>query len=375
MDRDDIGATDMEITIDHLAPRPTLWRKMASWLLTLLVCSLLAASYIWTGIDPVKLYEKRSNAWNYIFGREIDGGDREAAKNQAEKMPEIIARQEAQQIVLEQEKNSGTKFDYSEKEQKIKSASEKILSGMPEAERGKIVKSEFERISDEKRGGFFPPETSPVAMAKYLKALVETLAIALWGTLLAVVTSVPASMLAAKNTLKIIIPGESRFQTAVRNTVYFGARRFLDFCRGFNEFVMALIFVAVIGLGPFAGVMALAVHTFGYLGKLISEATEAIDAGPVEGISASGAGPLQTLSFAVMPQIMPLIVSYSLMRFESNVRSATILGFVGAGGIGFLMYDKINGYMYREVCTMMLLVILAVTMIDYGCGRLRRYFI
>lgn len=375
MDREANGKNEMETTIDHLAPQTTLWRKLAGWLLTLLSCSLLAASYMWTGIDPVKLYEKRENAWNYIFGREIDTADRETAMLQAKKMPEIMANQEAQSNIANLEKTSGVKFDYSEKQPKVMAEAEKILSEMPETRREEIVRSEFERISDEKRGGFFPPETSPVALAKYLKALMETVAIALWGTLFAVLSSVPASMLAAKNTLKIIIPGEGAFQNALRNTVYFGARRFLDFCRGFNEFVMALIFVAVIGLGPFAGVLALAVHTFGYLGKLISEAVEAIDPGPIEGVSASGARPLQTLSFAVIPQIMPLIVSYSLMRFESNVRSATVLGFVGAGGIGFLMYDKINGYMYREVCTMMLLVILAVTLIDYGCGRLRKHFI
>lgn len=365
----------MEMTMDRQAPPQTLWRKLAGWLLTLLACSLLAASFIWTGIDPIKLYEKRKNAWDYIFGREIDAGDREEAIVQAEKMPGIMAEQEARRLIQDMEKSSGINFDYPEREKLIKTEAEKILVSMPEADRRQMVSGEFERITDEKRGGFFPPETSQAALAKYLKALIETLAIALWGTLFAVLTAVPASMLAAKNTLRIIIPGEGVFYAGLRNTVHFGARRFLDFCRGFNEFVMALIFVAVIGLGPFAGVLALAVHTFGYLGKLISEATESIDQGPIEGVSASGAGALQTLSFAVIPQIMPLIVSYSLMRFESNVRSATVLGFVGAGGIGFLMYDKINGYMYREVCTMMLLVMMAVTLIDYGCGRLRKKFI
>lgn len=365
----------METTMNHLAPRQTLWRKLAGWLLTLLACSLLAASYIWTGIDPVKLYEKRDNAWKYIFGRDIDASDLETAKKQAEKMPVIMADQEARKNVQDLEKKSGTTFGYSERETRIRLEAEKILSVMPEAKRESMVNSEYERIADEKRGGFFPPETSYAAISKYMVALVETVAIALWGTLIAVFTSIPASMLAAKNTLRIIIPGEGAFYDGLRSSVHFISRRFLDFCRGFNEFVMALIFVAVIGLGPFAGVLALAVHTFGYLGKLISEAIEAIDPGPVEGVSASGAGSLQTLSFAVIPQIMPLVVSYSLMRFESNVRSATVLGFVGAGGIGFLMYDKINGYMYREVCSMMIMVILAVTLIDYACGRLRKRFI
>ena len=138
---------------------------------------------------------------------------------------------------------------------------------------------------------------------------------------------------------------------------------------------MALIFVAVIGLGPFAGVLALAIHTFGVLGKVFSEAIETIDPGQVEAVMASGAGAVQVVVFSVLPQVMPLMVSYSLLRFESNVRSATILGFCGAGGIGFLMFDKLNGYLYREVATMMIMVIISVSIIDYLCGKLRNQFI
>lgn len=152
-------------------------------------------------------------------------------------------------------------------------------------------------------------------------------------------------------------------------------RRFLDFARGFNEFVMALIFVAIIGLGPFAGIMALFVHTTGILGKVFSEAIEAIEPRQVEAVVSTGSGSGQVISFAVIPQVMPTIVSYSLLRFESNVRSATILGFCGAGGIGFLMFDKLNGFLYREVCTMMIMVIILVSIIDYLCGKLRSCFI
>jgi len=168
-----------------------------------------------------------------------------------------------------------------------------------------------------------------------------------------------------------MVQGEGRHQALIRWLSRLAVRRLLDFCRGFNEFVMALIFVAVIGLGPFAGVLALFIHTFGLLGKVFSEA---IEPGQVEAVQASGAGPGQIISFAVLPQVMPLIVSYSLLRFESNVRSATILGFCGAGGIGFLMFDKINGYLYREVSTMMILVIFGVFIIDYLCGILRARF-
>jgi len=206
-------------------------------------------------------------------------------------------------------------------------------------------------------------------------ALLETVAIAIWGSLFAVLAAVPVSVLAATNTLEIVCQGDSRMHRAIRWFSYFVIRRFLDFCRGFNEFVMALIFVAVIGLGPFAGVLALAIHTFGVLGKVFSEAIETIDPGQVEAVMASGAGAVQVVVFSVLPQVMPLMVSYSLLRFESNVRSATILGFCGAGDIGFLMFDKLNGYLYREVATMMIMVIISVSIIDYLCGKLRNQFI
>ena len=190
----------------------------------------------------------------------------------------------------------------------------------------------------------------------------------------AVVLAIPVSMFAAKNTLELVVQGDGFWQRVIRFVSQFMVRRLLDFCRGFNEFVMALIFVAVIGLGPFAGVLSLAIHTFGILGKVFSEAIEAIEPGQVEAVMASGAGPAQVMAFSVIPQVAPLMVSYSLLRFESNVRSATILGFVGAGGIGFLMFDKINGYLYQEVCTMMIMVIVSVTVIDYLCGILRKRF-
>src|SRR5690606_21259568 len=106
-----------------------------------------------------------------------------------------------------------------------------------------------------------------------------------------------------------------------------------------NEMVFAMLFVVAVGLGPFAGVMALFVHTTGVLAKLFSEAVEAIDPGPVEGVRATGATSLQEIIFGVIPQVMPLWISYSLYRFESNVRSATVVGMVGAGGIGVILWE------------------------------------
>lgn len=362
------------LTLDQVTPRKTLRTRGFLGVVILVLLAILAATYVQTEIDPIKLYNKRSNAWSYLFGRDLQGFDLNDARSQAERIPQVMAREEARQELRTMEA-AGRTFPGMERERTIKRLARTKLAAMSHEERTAMVSEEYERIIDEKRGGFFPPETRWNKVHVYLNSLAETVAIAIWGTLIAFVIAVPLSMFAARNTLALMVQGDGPVQRAVRWFGYVGVRRVLDFCRGFNEFVMALIFVAVIGLGPFAGVLALAIHTFGVLGKVFSEGIEAIEPGQVEAVEASGAGPAQIIAFSVLPQIMPLVVSYSLLRFESNVRSATILGFVGAGGIGFLMYDKLNGYMYREVCTMMILVILTVTVIDFLCGKLRGRFV
>lgn len=345
--------------------------RTALWLITLVV---LAVTYVYCSIDPVKLIEKRENGIAYLFGHEVTQADRDSARRQAKKLPKIIIEQEVSRTVRQAMKKEGidNPIEFSTR---VAAVAKTELAQMDPAKKEKIMEEEFARLLDEKRGGYFPPEIRPDKLYMYTKSLIETIAMAIWGTLFAFVVAVPLSMFAARNTLKLFISSNSGRANALREIIWFFMRRLLDFCRGFNEFVMALIFVAVIGLGPFAGVLALAIHTFGVLGKVFSEGIETIDPGQVEAVEASGASPVQIIAFAVLPQVMPLIVSYSLLRFESNVRSASILGFVGAGGIGYLIFDKINGYMYREVCTIMLLVIFTVTVIDYLCGILRKKFV
>ncbi|OBQ52720.1 phosphonate ABC transporter, permease protein PhnE [Halodesulfovibrio spirochaetisodalis] len=363
-----------DLTLDQLTPRRTLSQRVLLGTLSMLAVAVLVITYIWCGIDPIKLYEKRQNAAEYLFGHSVTESDKTAALEQAARLPAIIIRQEAMTEVRNQMKASGN-MDFTEMTRKGNELAEKRLATMDPVTKQQIINEEYERVIDEKRGGFFPPEMRTGPLLQYTKALIETLAIAVWGTLLAFVASIPASMFAARNTLKLMIPGSSPMRKKLRRTIQFSMRRLLDFCRGFNEFVMALIFVAVIGLGPYAGVLALAIHSFGILGKVFSEGIEAIEPGQVEAVEASGASSVQAIAFSVLPQIMPLIASYSLLRFETNVRSATILGFVGAGGLGFLIFDKLNGYLYREVCTMMILVILMVTIIDYLCGTIRQKFV
>ncbi|QGY39211.1 phosphonate ABC transporter, permease protein PhnE [Pseudodesulfovibrio cashew] len=364
-----------DLTLEQVTPRKSFSQKLALGGLLIIILAVLTASYISTDINPLKLYAKRQNAFEYLFGRQLNDADKQAAMDQAKRLPAIIAFEEAYQDVKAEYVAKGRELDPVAMQREAKKRADARMEAMSQADRDAIVKSEYDRIADEKSGGYFPPETAWSHLTEYTTALVETVAIAIWGTLIAFIAAIPMAMFAASNTLELMVQGDGMVQRLIRRFGQFGARRVLDFCRGFNEFVMALIFVAVIGLGPFAGVLALAIHTFGILGKVFSEAIEQIEPGQVEAVTASGAGPAQIMAFSVIPQIMPLIVSYTLLRFESNVRSATILGFVGAGGIGFLMFDKINGYLYREVCTMMIMVIISVTIIDYLCGILRRRFV
>ncbi|WP_461208680.1 phosphonate ABC transporter, permease protein PhnE [Desulfocurvus sp. DL9XJH121] len=369
------AAMQSRLTLDDVAPRKAFKQKAALGALLAIIAATLIASWISTGIDPLALYSKRQNAFDYLFGRQLSQVDKDHAMRQAERMPAIIADQEAMAELRDRYKAEGRKVDDMTLMQESKDLARARLEAMPEENKRELVRAEYDRITDERRGGYFPPDVHANNLSMYTKSLVETVAIAIWGTLFAFLAAIPVSMFAARNSLKLMISGDSKTANSLRYGIHFTVRRLLDFCRGFNEFVMALIFVAVIGLGPFAGVLSLAIHTFGVLGKVFSEGIEAIEPGQVEAVEASGASPAQVMAFSVLPQIMPLVVSYTLLRFESNVRSATILGFVGAGGIGFLMFDKINGYLYREVCTMMIMVILSVTIIDYLCGVLRKRFV
>ncbi len=149
----------------------------------------------------------------------------------------------------------------------------------------------------------------------------------------------------------------------------------MDAFRAINEMVFAMLFVVAVGLGPFAGVLALAVHTTGVLAKLFAEAVEAIDARPVEGIRATGANALEEIVYGVIPQVMPLWISYALYRFESNVRSASVVGMVGAGGIGVVLWEIIRGFQFPQTCAVMTIIVVAVSLTDLASQRIRKLFI
>jgi phosphonate transport system permease protein len=203
---------------------------------------------------------------------------------------------------------------------------------------------------------FFPPNFKDWKF--YVSEMLVTVQIAIWGTLLAILAAVPLGLLSASN--------------VVSPWVYQPVRRLMDAFRAINEMVFAMLFIVAVGLGPFAGVLALFVHTTGTLAKLFSEAVEAVDPRPIEGIRATGAHPIAEIVYGILPQVMPLWVSYSLYRFESNVRSASVVGMVGAGGIGVILYEVIRGFQYPQTCAVLIILIATVTMIDLISSYLRK---
>jgi phosphonate transport system permease protein len=202
-----------------------------------------------------------------------------------------------------------------------------------------------------------PPDPGS-SLPLYLKALGETLSIALLGTTLAALFALPVSLLAAKN----IVPS---------NIFLFPLRRFLDAIRGVDTLIWALVWINVVGLGPFAGVLAIAVSDFGAFGKLFSEAIEGADKKQVEGIRASGGNALHEIRFGLMPQVLPVIAGQVLYFFESNTRSATIIGIVGAGGIGLQLAEQIRVLEWQKVSFLILMILVAVAAIDWISRKLR----
>lgn len=202
--------------------------------------------------------------------------------------------------------------------------------------------------ASELAGSLLNPDFTRVSY--FLEKLLETVQMALWGTVLALVIAVPLGFLAARNVAPI--------------WVVLPIRRVMDLMRSVPDLVVALIFVIMVGLGPLPGVLALALNTGGVLAKLFSEAVESIDKGPVEGVRATGGRPLHEIVWGVLPQVAPLWTSFALYRFESNARAATVLGLIGAGGIGSTLIEAFNSYNYREVSAIAILVVITVTLID-----------
>jgi phosphonate transport system permease protein len=195
-------------------------------------------------------------------------------------------------------------------------------------------------------------------LARWTRLLGDTLLIAYIATLTGAIGGFICAAPASRNLMR---------HAAVR----FAVRRGLEFCRSVPDIVFALIFVAAFGLGALPGILAVAIHTSGALGKLFTEIVENIDMHPVEGVAATGGSWFAQLRFAVTPQVLSNLVSYTLLRFEINVRGATVIGFVGAGGIGQDLIVAIRKFYYSDVSATLLMIIVTVIVIDMVSARLR----
>lgn len=195
-------------------------------------------------------------------------------------------------------------------------------------------------------------------MDKLWKPALESLYVAIWGTILSIAIALPVCFFAARN-------------LSPNRAVFHAMRQILNAMRGINEIILALIFVAAIGLGPFAGVLALAVHGAGMLGKFFAEAIEDIDEGPIEAFRSAGVGRFKTVLFGVLPQVLPAWLGTVFYRLETNVRQATVLGMVGAGGIGFELVSSMKLFQYQDTAMCILVILAMVLVADLLSSKIR----
>ena len=193
----------------------------------------------------------------------------------------------------------------------------------------------------------------------YLDLIVQTLATAFWGTVLAALAAIVLGPLSTRN-------------LSPHPMVYRVAREMLNFMRAMPDLLLALLFVAAIGLGPMAGILALSIHTAGFLGKFFSESLERVDGGVYEALHAVGAGFLQTVMFAGWPSINREFVGYTLYIFDRNVRAASVLGLVGAGGIGLELSEALALFRYDRASAIMIMIIVVIIVIDHASSYFRR---
>jgi len=211
-------------------------------------------------------------------------------------------------------------------------------------------------------GPLRPSNTAYIVLQK----IVETVFLALMGTTIAVVAAVPLSFLGARNLMT---------KNPVGTSVYYVTRTFFNIMRSIEPLILAIVFTVWVGLGPFAGVLALGLHSIAALGKLYSEQIESIDPGPIEAVTATGASALQVVRYAVVPQIVPPFIAFTIYRWDTNVRMSTVIGFVGGGGIGFILQQYINLLQYRQAATAVWAITLVVAAMDYLSAVVREKYV
>ena len=207
-------------------------------------------------------------------------------------------------------------------------------------------------------GALRPSNTAVIVFQK----IIETVFLALMGTTIAVLAGVPLSFLGARNLMA---------RNPLGTTIYYFTRTFFNIMRSIEPLILAIVFTVWVGLGPFAGVLALGLHSIAALGKLYSEQIESIDPGPIEAITATGASALQVVRYAVVPQIVPPFIAFTIYRWDTNVRMSTVIGFVGGGGVGFVLQQYINLLQYRQAATAVWAISLVVAAMDYFSAVVR----
>lgn len=225
--------------------------------------------------------------------------------------------------------------------------------------------------------GLFPPDLSATFLRLLVVPTLETLHISIMGTALAIVLGFPLALLATDRLCFAGVLYEmqgrpSGLRRAARRTVYLSARLALNLCRSIPDVVWALMFVRVVGLGPFPGVLAIGVSYGGMLGKIYAEILESSPEGPIEALHATGAGRLAILAYGFVPQVFANLVSYSLYRWECAIRSAAIMGLVGAGGLGQQVELSMRMFQYHETSTILIVVFALVTGVDHLSSVIRR---
>jgi phosphonate transport system permease protein len=211
-------------------------------------------------------------------------------------------------------------------------------------------------------GEIRPSETLELSASK----IVETLLLAMMGTTASVLLTLPLSFLGARNLMH---------GTPVADAVYYGTRTLFNVLRSIEVLIIAVIMVVVVGIGPFAGVLAIIIHSIGALGKLYSEAIESIDPGPIEAITATGASRLQVVAYAVVPQVIPAFLSFTMYRWDINVRMSTVIGLVGGGGIGYILVQYINLLQWHQAATAIWLITIVVMVLDFSSAYVRQRII
>ncbi|MFQ5894997.1 MAG: phosphonate ABC transporter, permease protein PhnE [Nitrospinota bacterium] len=245
-----------------------------------------------------------------------------------------------------------------------------VAADLPGLLGGEVLRQLWEYFSR-----LWPPALGVPFLSRVAWGVLETLAISLFGTFLAVALALPLAFAGARTLTAGALEEVERGIPAgrlIRGGLFLGARLLLALFRAVPELLWAILFILAAGLGPFPGTLALGVHTGGVLGKLYAEALEEVPRGAIEALRASGVGRVAVLFYGVLPQALPQLLSYTLYRWEVNIRAATILGFVGAGGLGQELHVAIQLFLENRLLTLLIVIFLLVTAVDGLSARLRR---